>query len=27
VATAAEWFDLLEKDSPEEKIGAEGEQL
>jgi tryptophan synthase beta chain len=27
VATAAEWFDLLQKDSPEAEIGKEGEQL
>jgi tryptophan synthase beta chain len=27
VATAAEWFDLLEKDSAEAVIGKEGEQL
>jgi tryptophan synthase beta chain len=27
VATAAEWFNLLQKDSPEAEIGAEGEQL
>jgi tryptophan synthase beta chain len=27
VATAAEWFDLLDKDSVEAEIGKEGEQL
>jgi tryptophan synthase beta chain len=27
VATAAEWFDLLDKDSAEAEIGKEGEQL
>jgi tryptophan synthase beta chain len=27
VATAAEWFDLLDKDSPEHEIAKEGEQL
>jgi tryptophan synthase beta chain len=27
VATAAEWFDLLDKDSAEATIGKEGEQL
>lgn len=27
VATAAEWFDLLDKDSPEHEIATEGEQL
>ena len=27
VAQAAEWFDLLDKDSPEAEIGKEGEQL
>ena len=27
VATAAEWFDLLDKDSPEAAIAKEGEQL
>ena len=27
VATAAEWFDLLDKDSPESEIAKEGEQL
>jgi tryptophan synthase beta chain len=27
VATAAEWFDLLDKDSPEHEIAQEGEQL
>jgi tryptophan synthase beta chain len=27
VATAAEWFDLLDGNSPEAEIGAEGEQL
>jgi tryptophan synthase beta chain len=27
VATAAEWFDLLDKDSPEAEIAKEGEQL
>ena len=27
VATAAEWFDLLDKDSAESEIGKEGEQL
>jgi tryptophan synthase beta chain len=27
VATAAEWFDLLDKDSPEAEIAQEGEQL
>ncbi len=27
VATAAEWFDLLDKDSAEAAIGKEGEQL
>ena len=27
VATAAEWFDLLDKNSAESEIGKEGEQL
>ena len=27
VATAAEWFNLLDKDSAESEIGKEGEQL
>ena len=27
VATAAEWFDLQDKNSPEAAIGKEGEQL
>jgi tryptophan synthase beta chain len=27
VATAADWFNLLDKDSPEAEIAKEGEQL